>query len=162
MLSWLKGKKKETVLRAPMSGTLVAMEAIPDHVFSARMLGDGFAVAPAEGRVVAPCRGRVTQFFPTHHALGLETPEGLEILIHVGIDTVELKGLGFTRHVAPGAAVEAGDLLLEVDLEVLRAAGKSAVTPVIITNMEKVGGLTIRPQAHLEAGSTPVAEIILK
>lgn len=125
------------------------------------MLGDGFAVEPTAGRVVAPCAGRVTQIFPTSHAIGIETAEGLELLIHVGIDTVELKGAGFTRAVEAGAAVSAGDLLLEVDLEAVRAAGKSTVIPVIITNMEKVKELTIHPNAALEAGKTTVAAIKL-
>lgn len=162
MFKWLQGKKKEILLTAPMTGTLLAVEAIPDQVFSAKMVGDGFAVAPETGQVLAPCAGKITQIFPTSHAIGIETPEGLEILIHIGIDTVELKGEGFTRLAAAGDTVETGTPLLAVELETLTAGGKSLVTPVIITNMEKVESIQAEPVTHVTAGVTPVVRIILK
>lgn len=162
MFKWLQGKKKEIILTSPMSGGLMAVEAIPDQVFSARMLGDGFAVAPESGQVLAPCAGRVTQIFPTSHALGIETPEGLEILIHIGIDTVELKGEGFTRLVEAGDTVAAGTPLLNVALEKLTAQGKSLVTPVIITNMDKVESIRVETVSHLTAGLTPAVRVTLK
>lgn len=162
MFKWLQGKKKELVLTAPMTGTLLAMEAIPDQVFSARMVGDGFAVAPESGQVLAPCTGTVTQIFPTSHAVGIETPEGLEILIHVGIDTVELKGEGFTRLVQAGAQVETGTPLLSVALDCLTASGKSLVTPVIITNMDKVERIVAEPVTRVVAGATAAVRITLK
>lgn len=162
MFKWLQGKKNEIILTAPMSGGLMAVEAIPDQVFSARMLGDGFAVAPESGQVLAPCAGRVTQIFPTSHALGIETPEGLEILIHIGIDTVELKGEGFTRLVEAGDTVAAGTPLLNVALEKLRSHGKSLVTPVIITNMDKVESIRVETVSHLTAGLTPAVRVTLK
>jgi len=126
------------------------------------MVGDGFAVAPETGEVLSPCAGKVTQIFPTSHALGIETPEGLEILIHIGIDTVELKGEGFTRLVQPGDPVETGTPLLSVALEKLSGQGKSLVTPVIITNMDKVESIHMEQVTHLAAGTTPVARITLK
>lgn len=162
MFKWLQGKKKELVLTAPMTGTLLAMEAIPDQVFSARMVGDGFAVAPTDGQVVAPCAGTVTQIFPTSHAIGLETPEGLEILIHVGIDTVELKGEGFTRLIQAGEKVEPGTPLLSVELDRLTAGGKSLVTPVIVTNMEKIERMVVEPVTQVVAGATAAVRFILK
>lgn len=162
MFKWLQGKKKELVLEAPLSGTYLPVSEIPDQVFSAKMLGDGFAIVPESGTVVSPCAGKVTQIFPTSHAVGIETPEGLEILLHIGIDTVELKGEGFTRLIQPGDSVEKGTPLLEVDLRILEARGKSLVTPVIITNMEKVESMTAEPVTHLIAGKTPVVRIMLK
>lgn len=162
MFSWLYGKKKELVLVAPMTGALLAMEAIPDQVFSAKMVGDGFAIAPESGDVLSPCAGKITQIFPTSHALGIETREGLEILLHIGLDTVELKGEGFTRLVQVGDAVETGTPLLSVDLEMLRTRGKSLVTPVIITNMEKIESLTVGSVTSLVAGLTPAVRITLK
>ncbi len=162
MFKWLQGKKKEIILSAPMTGTLMAVEAIPDQVFSAKMLGDGFAIAPETGEVLSPCAGKVTQIFPTSHAIGIETPEGLEILIHIGIDTVELKGEGFTRLVQAGDTVEAGTPLLSVELEKLTGHGKSLVTPVIITNMDKVESIRVEPITHLTAGATPAVRITLK
>lgn len=162
MFKWLQGKKNSVVLTSPMTGTLLAMEAIPDQVFSAKMVGDGFAVLPETGQVFSPCAGKVTQIFPTSHALGIETPEGLEILIHIGIDTVELKGEGFVRLVEVGDSVQIGTPLLSVELEKLADSGKSLVTPVIVTNMERVESIRTEPVAHLTAGITPVVRITLK
>ncbi len=162
MFKWLKGKKKELILTAPMTGTLVPMEAIPDQVFSSKMLGDGFAILPSAGKVLSPCAGKVTQIFPTSHALGIETPEGLEILIHIGIDTVEMEGEGFTRLVEAGASVETGTPLLSIELDKLEAHGKSTVSPVIITNMERVAKIISSSEQDMRAGITTAVRISLK
>ena len=119
---------------APISGTLLPISEVPDPVFSQKMMGDGFAIEPTEGKVYSPVTGKVLNVFPTKHAVALESNEGHEILIHFGMDTVELKGAGFTPHVKAGVKVSVGDLLLEADLDVIKAAGYSTVTPIIVTN----------------------------
>ena len=161
MFNLFRKKEKSITLIAPMNGTLLSIEDVDDPVFSTKMLGDGFAVEPTDGNVVAPCDGVVTQIFPTHHALGLKTDDGLELLIHVGIDTVELKGEGFQRCVEPGTRVTAGTLLLQADLEAIRASGRKITTPVVITNMEKVAGIRLHADTSLTAGKTEAATIIL-
>lgn len=139
-------KKKETktlLISAPMAGEVTALENVPDPVFSGKMVGEGFAVKPTDGSVFAPVSGEIVQLFPTKHAFGIKTTEGLEVLVHVGIDTVQLKGEGFVAHVSTGDQVTVGQLVLSVDLEVVEAAGKSTVTPVIVTNMTEVEQMTI-------------------
>lgn len=134
-------KKKDSPsawVHNPIRGRILALDTVPDPVFAGKMVGDGFAVEPLDGMVYAPVSGEVVQLFATKHAFGIRTKEGLEVLVHVGIDTVQLKGEGFTAHVATGDQVAQGQLMLTVDLEHLKAAGKSTVTPVIVTNMAEV------------------------
>lgn len=119
---------------APMSGAVVLLDQVPDPVFSGRMLGDGVAIFPTAGDVLAPFDGEVTALFPTGHAIGLCSNTGVECLIHVGIDTVELNGAGFAAKVKPGDKVKQGQLLIQADLQAIHLAGKEIVTPVIITN----------------------------
>lgn len=121
-------------ITAPVSGRLLPMDQVPDPVFSGGLLGPGFAVDPADGVVVAPAAGMIIAVPETRHAVGLRTTGGAELLIHVGVDTVTLKGEGFTARCAEGDAVEAGAVLLEVDLAAIRDRVPSLVTPVIITN----------------------------
>lgn len=132
----LKGlfKKKSVQLLPPMIGQIIPLKDVPDTVFSEKMIGDGFAILPKSGRVVAPVDCEVVQLFPTKHAIGLKTKTGLEILIHIGIDTVELKGEGFQAHIEVGDELEAGTLMLEVDLALLKDRGKSIVTPIVFTD----------------------------
>lgn len=162
MFKWLKGKKKECVLFAPMTGKCLPMEAIPDQVFSSKMLGDGFAVAPIMGAALSPCAGTVTQIFPTNHAVGIVTEDGLELLLHIGIDTVELKGRGFTPMVKAGDHVTVGTPLVDVDLGILADSEKSLVTPLVITNMEKVESIALASEEEMVAGVTQMARIMLK
>lgn len=123
-------------IASPMAGEIRPITDVPDEVFSQRMMGDGFCVFPTEGRVVAPVSGTVVNIFPTLHALGLRTIGGIEILVHVGIDTVKLEGLGFKALVEEGAEVKVGDPLLEVDLEAIREKVPSLATPVVFVNLE--------------------------
>lgn len=133
----LFSKKKEAFV-CPMAGTLLTLENVPDEVFSKRMMGDGFAINPSEGKVYAPMSGEITVAFPTKHAIGMKTKEGMELLIHIGMDTVELNGEGFTSHIVAGKKVKQGDLLMEVDLEFVKNAGKPVITPVIFTAGEQI------------------------
>jgi len=119
---------------APMSGVILSLDDVPDQVFSGRMMGEGFAIEPSSGQVVAPVTGQITTFFPTKHAIGLLADDGREILIHVGLDTVNLKGEGFVAKVKEGDRVEAGDVLLDVDLNLIRDKVPSLITPIIWTN----------------------------
>ena len=129
------------ILKAPATGKLITLEQVPDEVFSKKMLGDGIAIEVQDGLVVSPVKGKVLQIFPTNHAVGIMSDEGLEILIHLGIDTVELKGKGFTRLAEPDDPVEPGTPLIKMDLDMIKGCGKSVISPIIITNNEKVKDL---------------------
>ena len=137
-------KKKTLSLKSPMDGEVIDITKVPDAVFSQKMVGDGFAVSPVNGSVKAPCSGKIAQIFPTNHAFGIVTDDGVEILVHIGIDTVELKGEGFTRIAEVGAQVNAGDEIVRVDLDVLKSHDKSMVTPVVVTSPDKVKSIDVK------------------
>lgn len=118
----------------PIPGEVIPLSEIPDETFASGMLGDGIGVKPSEGKVYAPCNGTVTTVFETKHAIGMTTEDGVELLIHVGIDTVTLKGEPFTAHVESGQSVKAGDLLTEFDIAKIEAAGLSSVSAIIVTD----------------------------
>ncbi|MGL6248051.1 MAG: PTS sugar transporter subunit IIA, partial [Culicoidibacterales bacterium] len=117
-------------------GEIIPVSETPDPVFSQKMMGDGYAVMPSNGTVVSPVDGTVELVFPTKHAIGLKSVDGLEIIIHVGLDTVGLKGEGFEVFVAQGDTVTRGQKLLEVDLDAIRDKVPSLVTPVVISNLD--------------------------
>lgn len=129
-------KKKETKysVHAVANGTTVALKDVPDPTFAEEMIGKGVAIIPTDGKVVAPVSGTVSMVFPTNHAVGLVDENGVEVLVHIGIDTVSMKGEGFTGHVKQGDTVKAGDLMIEVDLDKVKEAGFNTIIPVIITN----------------------------
>lgn len=141
MLKSLFGKKKgdeKKALFAPMNAKVIPLEDAGDPVFAGKILGDGIAMEPKEGKVYSPADGKIVTVAETKHAIGIETADGLELLIHVGMDTVALDGEGFSPKVAEGDSVKKGDLLLEADLELIKERGYSCVTPMIITNMDAV------------------------
>jgi PTS system beta-glucosides-specific IIC component len=121
---------------SPIAGEVMSLEQVNDATFASGLLGKGVAIVPLQGRVVAPVAGRVASLFKTKHAIGIESDEGAEILIHVGIDTVKLDGLHFTAHVQEGDRVNPGDLLIEFDQVAIRAAGFDTTTPIIISNSD--------------------------
>lgn len=132
-------KKQRTIeIISPMTGEIVAIEDVPDKVFSEKMVGDGLGIEPVEGIVTAPFDGEVVSLFPTNHAIGLRTKNGIELLIHVGLDTVDLKGEGFERIVEENQKVKKGDLLLKFDIDFIKSKEKSIISPIIITNMDMV------------------------
>lgn len=137
---------------APMNGSVLALNQVPDTTFASGLLGEGVAIIPADGRVVAPFAGEVASLFETKHAIGLLSDNGIEVLIHVGIDTVKLDGKPFTAHVQVGDKVKAGDLLLEFDREAIIAAGFDLATPIIISNSDSFGGVHTVASRSVQAG----------
>ncbi|MDO5066375.1 MAG: phosphoenolpyruvate--protein phosphotransferase [Propionibacteriaceae bacterium] len=130
------------VLLAPMTGVMVRIEDVPDPVFARRMVGDGFSIDPLEGKLLSPVAGEVVNVQPSRHALTVRSPEGLEILMHIGLDTVQLGGDGFTARVSAGEQVEVGQLLVEFDLDQVARAAKSLLTQVVVSNVELVEAIT--------------------
>ncbi|EHE42829.1 PTS system, glucose subfamily, IIA component domain protein [Streptococcus pneumoniae GA47778] len=131
-------------------GQVVALEQVKDPVFAQKMMGDGFAVEPANGNIVSPVSGTVSSIFPTKHALGIVTEAGLEVLVHIGLDTVSLEGKPFTVHVAEGQKVVAGDLLVTADLDAIRAAGRETSTVVVFTNGDAIKSVKLEKQVLLQ------------
>lgn len=139
-----KKKSKTVELFSPLNGKVVNISEVPDPVFAEKMMGDGFAVIPSSGKLVSPVRGKILQVFPTKHAICIETAEGLEMIIHVGLDTVELNGEGFEALVKADDKVEVGDALLNIDLDFLKKSNKEIITPVVITNYaDKVKSISL-------------------
>ena len=127
-------KKKVIDILSPVNGELISIEDVPDAMFKGGMLGKGVAVIPEENEICAPVQGIVTTIFPTGHAIGMTTSEGIELLIHVGINTVNLGGVGFEMKVQKGYGVKAGNVLLTVDVSELKRQGYRSETPIIICN----------------------------
>ena len=157
MLDFLKGKRKGNCIGSPCKGKAVALTEVPDPTFSEKILGDGFAVIPSEGKIYAPADGEVTVVFDTLHAITMTTDQGAELLIHIGMDTVALKGEGYTPKVEAGASVKKGDLLMEFDMDFIKEKGYSCVTPMIVTNMDDIKGVTPHAGAAVP-GETVVVE----
>ena len=141
-------------------GQVVALEQVEDPVFAQKMMGDGFAVEPANGNIVSPVTGTVSSIFPTKHALGLVTDSGLEVLVHIGLDTVSLEGKPFTVHVSEGQKVVAGDLLVTADLDAIREAGRKTSTVVVFTNGDVLKSVKLEQTGSLVA-KTAVAKVEL-
>lgn len=141
-------------------GEVINIEDVKDPVFSQKMMGDGFAVEPENGHIVSPVAGKVTSVFPTKHALGLVTDNGLEVLVHIGLDTVSLEGKPFEVKVSEGQTVAAGDLLVEADLDAIRAAGRETSTIVVFTNADAIKSVKVEHTGKL-AANAPVAKVEL-
>lgn len=131
-------KNKKIELVGPITGDIIELEQVSDPVFSEKMLGDGVAILPKEGKLYSPIDGEIVTIFSTNHAIGLKHKSGLEILIHIGIDTVELEGKGFKRLAHQGDKIQVGTPLMEFDIEKIKSSGRSVITPIVITNMTEV------------------------
>ena len=153
MFSFLKKKGSAgIVLASPVKGTVVSLKQVNDPTFSEEMLGKGVAVIPTEGKIYAPADGEISLLFDTLHAVSMTTTDGVEILIHVGLDTVKLKGDGFVAHVATGDKVKKGDLLLSVELEALKASGYDTVTPMVVCNSDDYAEVKTEALTEVEPG----------
>lgn len=158
-----KGKEvAEEVFVAPLQGQLVPLSEVPDPVFAEKMMGEGVAIVPVEGRVVSPVVGEVVVVFPTKHAVGIRTASQLEVLIHIGLETVQMQGEGFTSYVQVGDRVSVGQPLIDFSLELVREKAKSIVTPIIITNSEKVQAFHAEEPQEIKIGQSVIFRVVRK
>jgi sugar PTS system EIIA component len=166
MLKKLFGKKEETPasinVHSPLSGKMLSLDEVPDPVFSQKMMGDGIAIDPAEGKVVSPVDGEIVQVFPTKHAVGIKAKNGAELLIHIGLETVSLNGEGFEAHVSEGKKVKAGDPLVTFDMDLVKEKAKSTITPVILTNGDDFREIEKEEAGVVTAGQSQVMTISVK
>ncbi|WP_373605028.1 PTS sugar transporter subunit IIA [Bacillus sp. AFS002410] len=152
---------KQVAIKAPLTGEVHPLSDVPDPVFAEKMMGDGFAITPSEGVVVAPFDGEIVQVFHTKHAIGIRSKDGVEILIHVGLETVKLNGEGFDAHVTEGQNVNAGDHLLTFNIDYIKENAKSTITPVIFTNGDVIENINITATGSVQKG-TDAAVVTLK
>ncbi len=148
-----------TTLVAPVSGEVVALEQVPDEAFASKAVGDGLAIKPTSSTVVSPASGTVVKIFSTNHAFCLETDTGIEVVVHMGLDTVALEGKGFSRLVEEGVKVSAGQPVLEMDLDFLNANARSMISPVVVSNIDDFSGIRLLAGTTVIAGETPVYEV---
>lgn len=144
--------KKRTLLLAPIDGRVMELGNVPDQVFAQRLAGDGVAIDSTGDVAVAPCEGILTLIFKTNHAYGITLDNGVELLVHIGVDTVDLKGEGFERIASEGQRVKAGDPIIKIDREKIQSKGFSLITPVLITDMNRVSELKTNTGAEVQAG----------
>ena len=152
-------EKKRHEIVSPVTGKAVPMSQVNDPTFSQEILGKGIAVLPSEGRIVAPADGLISMVFDTKHAISMQTDSGAEVIIHVGLDTVQLKGQYFEAHVSAGDRVKKGDLLLDFDMEKIKEAGYEVVTPVIICNTPQFPHMECLSGMDVKAGETAVIRL---
>ncbi|WP_110926124.1 glucose-specific PTS transporter subunit IIBC [Bacillus massiliglaciei] len=156
----LQNENTESLI-SPIKGELVPITDVPDAVFAEKMMGDGFAIIPEEGLIVAPADGEIVNLFPTKHALGILTEGGREILIHVGIDTVKLEGKGFEALVSQGDKVKAGQPLLKADLDYIKEHATSTITPIVFTNLPEGSSISLKKQGRVELEEKNIISIEL-
>lgn len=152
----MESAETTTILYSPMKGEILPVDQSMDEVFASRALGDGIALNPEDGMVCAPCNGTVSLLFPTKHAVGITSDTGIEVLIHIGINTVQLDGAGFEAYVAQGDKVKCGDKLIQADLKLINEKGLNPQTMMILP---EGGGLKteVYPSAGAEAGTMAMA-----
>lgn len=147
-----KSNNKDVQLHAPLNGEVLSLERVDDWVFSEKVMGDGFAMKPFDGTIYSPGSGRVVSVFPTKHAIGIELTNGLEVMVHIGIDTVELEGEPFDIQIEEGEEVHPDTLLAQVSLEEIEKAGKDTTVVVFLTNMLEVEKLQITGKGKVSSG----------
>ncbi|HHF4705339.1 TPA: PTS glucose transporter subunit IIA [Haemophilus influenzae] len=150
-----ENKSVEVEIYAPIFGEIVNIEDVPDVVFSEKIVGDGVAVRPIGNKIVAPVDGVIGKIFETNHAFSMESKEGVELFVHFGIDTVELKGEGFTRIAQEGQSIKRGDTVIEFDLPLLESKAKSVLTPIVISNMDEISCI-VKKSGEVVAGESVV------
>lgn len=151
-----KKKKEAIIIGAPANGECISLDKVSDPTFAEGILGKGAAIVPSSNQIIAPADGIVTMVFPTGHAFTMETDDGVELLVHIGIDTVKLNGEFFTKHVSDGASVKKGDLIIEMDTEGVKAAGYDTTIPVIVCNTDN-----FKTVSMIEEGMKTAAQDIL-
>ena len=155
--------KKNIKVVAPISGKVIALEMVPDPVFAQKIVGDGVAIDELEGDIAcAPIDGTISLIFRTNHAFAIKTKDGIEILVHIGIDTVELGGEGFERLVEEGAVVKAGDPVIRFNSDIIKNAGRSLISPVIITTSDQIGKMTMNMVEKVSAGQEVIFSYKMK
>ncbi|HUH06239.1 MAG TPA: PTS glucose transporter subunit IIA [Egibacteraceae bacterium] len=147
-----------TVVASPLAGRVIALDDVADPVFAGRIMGDGVALAPSDGRLAAPVAGRIEKLFPGGHGVAIETPDGLQVLVHLGLETVQLHGDGFTVHAAEGQDVQVGDLLVTADLDRLHDLGVDVTSPVVVISGQS---LTVVGTGEVQIGD-PLLEVALQ
>ena len=152
MFDFLKKKDKGIEIGAPVKGKAVPISQVSDPTFGEEILGKGVAIQPADGKIYAPADGTISTVFPTGHAVGMTTADGTEILIHIGLDTVELNGGPFELKVESEQQVKKGDLLVVADLEAIRKAGKATITPMVICNTDEYSNIECFTGKAVEPG----------
>jgi len=165
MLKKLFGKKevvKEEMIMAPLTGTVRQLEEVPDPVFAEKMMGEGIAIEPSDGIVVAPCDGEIVQVFPTKHAIGIKGESGVEILIHIGLETVGLKGEGFEAFIKQGDRVKMGDKLIAFEMDIIKEKASSTITPIIMTNGDAIESFEMTEDTTVIAGETKLIDVHMK
>lgn len=150
MFSFLKTKTK---LVAPINGKVIELSQVPDQVFAQKMAGDGVAIDSTGEIIVSPCDGTLTLIFKTNHAFGITLDSGIEILVHIGIDTVDLKGVGFERLAEEGQRIKAGDPVIKINREEIITKGYSLITPVLVTDVKKINDLKVNTGIEVKAGN---------
>jgi len=153
-------KPKKQIIFSPIDGDVVDLESVPDEVFSAKLAGDGLAILPRSNTFVAPVAGVLTKIFSTNHAFSIQTKSGLEVLVHIGLDTVELNGEGFKRLAEEGDTVTAGKPIICADIEFIKSKGKSILTPIVLNHEKNITIVTKNIHAMREGES--LMEIIFK
>lgn len=153
---------KQVLFSSPVQGRMIPLEDVPDQIFAGKLVGNGVAFMPDKGELVSPVAGKVMHIYPTLHAVGIATPEGLEVLLHIGIDTSHLKGKWFTSHIQVGDEVKAGQLLIRFDLAHVRKNCKSMATPMVITNPDKVKSWSFAPYKAVKKGQASVMSVVMK
>jgi glucose-specific phosphotransferase system IIA component len=152
----------QVLFNAPMQGRMIPLEDVPDPIFAGRLVGNGVAFMPDKGELVSPVAGKVIILYPTLHAIGIQMENGLEVLLHIGIDTAQLQGKWFTAFVKEGDRVEAGQLLVRFNLQKVKKNCKSLATPMLITNTEKVKSWSFAPYKAVKKGQASVMSVVLK
>lgn len=158
---WFQSKQEELIM-SPLNGKVVPITEVPDPTFSEKMLGDGVAIIPTDGKLFSPVDGEVVQLFPTKHAIGIKTKQGLEILIHIGLETVTMKGEGFKAHVKQGDTVKTGQPLIDFSIDLIEKKASSTITVVVITNFDKVEEMIPEYSEQSIATKTKLMKVILK
>lgn len=148
-------ESQEIKIYAPLNGEIVNIEDVPDVVFSEKIVGDGVAIRPTGDTIVSPVNGTIGKIFETNHAFSIESEDGVELFVHFGIDTVELKGEGFSRIAQEGQTVKVGEPIIKFDLALLEGKAKSVLTPIVISNMDEINNLA-KQNGQVIAGESVV------